>query len=74
MDELAKSPVMQSIVISAVESAYVEPSGLSAEEKQAAHLTLQRVLRGVFEQKIKEGDLTRPCRTFRPRRQAASRS
>ena len=57
LDELAKSPVMQSIVISAVESAYVEPSGLSAEEKQAAHLTLQRVLRGVFEQKIKEGDL-----------------
>jgi hypothetical protein len=57
LDELGKSTVMQSIVIAAVESAYVEPSGLSAEEKQAAHLTLQRVLRGMHEQKIKEGDL-----------------
>ncbi len=56
-DELAKSPVMQNIMMYAVEKQYVEPSGLTAEEKQAAHLTLQRVLRGMHEQKIKEGDL-----------------
>lgn len=57
LDELAKSPVMQSIVLYAVEKQYVEPSGLPNEEKQAAHRTLQRVLRGMQEQRIKEGDL-----------------
>jgi hypothetical protein len=57
LDELSKSAVMQGIVIAAVETAYVEPSGLSDEEKQAAHLTLQRVLRGMHDERIKPGDL-----------------
>lgn len=57
LEELAKSPVMQNIFVYAVEKQYVEPSGLADEEKQAAHLTLQRVLRGIYEQKLKEGDL-----------------
>jgi len=56
-EELAKSPLMQYIVIYAVEKQYVEPSGLTGEEKQAAHLTLQRVLRGMHEQKIQQDDL-----------------
>jgi len=49
LDELSKSAVMQGIIIATVEAAYVEPSGLSDEEKQAAHLTLQRVLRGMHD-------------------------
>ncbi len=56
-EELAKSPVMQKLVIYAVEKQYVEPSGLTDEEKRAAHLTLQRVLRGMHEQKIQQDDL-----------------
>ena len=56
-EELAKSPVMQSIVVYAVDKQYIEPSGLTDEEKQAGRLTLQRVVRGLFEEKIKEGDL-----------------
>lgn len=57
LDELAKSPVMQNIMIYAIEKQYVDPSGLPDEEKQAARLTLQRILRGIHEKKIEEGDL-----------------
>lgn len=57
LEELAKSPVMQSIVVFAVDKQYIEPSGLTDEEKKAARLTLRRVVRGLYEEKIKEGDL-----------------
>ena len=57
LDELAKSPVMQNIMIYAIEKQYVDPSGLPDEEKQAARLTLQRILRGIHEKRIEEGEL-----------------
>jgi tRNA C32,U32 (ribose-2'-O)-methylase TrmJ len=57
LEEVGKSSVMQAIIVASIESQYVTRSGLSDEEKQTAHLTLQRVLRGIHEQKIKENDL-----------------
>ncbi|MCH5377838.1 MAG: hypothetical protein JJ992_28110 [Planctomycetes bacterium] len=57
MQELAESPLMGAILLYSVETQYVQPSGLSDEEKQQARRTLQRVLRGVTEGKIKTEQL-----------------
>lgn len=55
--QLMESPVMGSMMLYAVEEKYIKPSGLSEEEKQQARLTLQRVLRGVVEEKIDTEEL-----------------
>lgn len=52
LQHIAESPVMGSFVLYAAEEKYIGPSGLSAEEKAAAKLTLQRILRGVVEGQI----------------------
>ncbi len=57
LQELGESPVMAVVMLYAVEEKYIKPSGLSAEEKEAARLTLQRVLRGVVEKKINPDSL-----------------
>jgi len=57
MQELAESPLMGAILIYTVETQYVQPSGLGDEEKQQAQRTLQRVLRGVTERKIRVEEL-----------------
>ena len=57
MEELGQSPVMAVVMLYAAEEKYIKPSGLSDEEKQAALLTLQRVLRGVVEKKIDPDEL-----------------
>jgi hypothetical protein len=57
MEQLAESPLMGAIVVFSVEANYVEPSGLDEEEKQQARRTLQRVLRGVTEEKIRMEEL-----------------
>jgi len=57
MQELAESPLMGAILIYSVEVQYVQPSGLSDEEKQQARRTLQRVLRGATEEKIRLEEL-----------------
>jgi hypothetical protein len=54
MQGLAQSPLITAIVASAAEKKYVDPSGLSDEEKTAANLTLQRFARGVIDRKINE--------------------
>jgi hypothetical protein len=57
MEELAESPLMGAILIRSVEVKYIEPSGLSEEEKADARVTLQRVLRGMYEEKLKPDDI-----------------
>jgi hypothetical protein len=57
MESLAQSPVFVVAVVYVVEQKYVVPSGLSEEEKTAAHRTLQRTARGVYEEKITENQL-----------------
>ncbi|MBC8353943.1 MAG: hypothetical protein H8E66_18255 [Planctomycetes bacterium] len=50
--ELSQSPLVTLMMAMAAEEAYIKPSGLSDEEKDLAERTLQRVARGVFEEKI----------------------
>ncbi|MEQ8788869.1 MAG: hypothetical protein RIC55_21335 [Pirellulaceae bacterium] len=57
MKNLAESPVLPVGVVLFVEDKYVNPSGLSDEEKSQARRTLERVARGVFEEKIPQGAL-----------------
>jgi hypothetical protein len=52
MNNMAQSPLMTSLVASAVEQMYFAKSGLSAEEKEAGNITLQRFLRGIVDKKI----------------------
>ena len=57
MEELAQSPLMGTLVVFSIESQYIHPSGLSDEEKQQARRTMQRVCRGVLEEKIQQEEL-----------------
>ncbi len=57
MEELAESPLMGAILIRSVELKYIEPSGLGESEKEDARLTLQRVLRGLYEKQLTTDDL-----------------
>ena len=51
-EELAESPLFGLLIVFATETKYIEPSGLTDEEKSEGHLTLQRVARGVFEKTV----------------------
>jgi hypothetical protein len=51
-EDLQDSPIFVLIQIWGAEKVYLEPSGLSAEEKLAAKRALERVFRGVHEKKI----------------------
>lgn len=57
LQKLMESPVMGIVMVYAANEQYVKPSGLSEEEKQAAHLVLERVARGVVEEKISHESL-----------------
>jgi len=57
MKELGESPLVGAFMIYSIEAKYVAPSGLSDEEKEQARLTLQRVLRGVYEETITPDEL-----------------
>lgn len=57
MEELAQSPLMGVILIYSIEAKYIQPSGLSADEKDQARRTMQRALRGVLEEKIRQEEL-----------------
>jgi len=57
MEELAESPLIGVIMVYSIEAKYVVPSGLSDEEKEQARVTLQRVLRGVYEEKIDPSEI-----------------
>lgn len=57
MQELEDSPVLMLIQIFGIEKTYLEPSGLTAEEKQAGKRTIQRVFRGIFDKKIEANQM-----------------
>jgi hypothetical protein len=56
--DLQESPVFVLISVWGIEQAYLTPSGLTAEEKEAGRLVVQRAMRGVAEKKISEEALT----------------
>ena len=49
---ISESPLVPAVAVYAVEKNYFEDSGLSAEEKTDARLQLQRLARGVYEERI----------------------
>lgn len=49
---LAEGPIGKVMMMYMVQQKYVKPSGLSADEKQAADVVLQRVTRGVIDGEI----------------------
>jgi hypothetical protein len=57
-EQLQESPVFVLISVWGIEQAYLEPSGLSAEEKEAGRLAVQRAMRGVTEKKISEAAIS----------------
>jgi hypothetical protein len=56
-EEFVQSPLMDLLVAFAAKKNYIEPSGLSPEEKAEAEKTLHRVARGVIEEKITQEQL-----------------
>lgn len=52
LEQLAESPLLGLVVVYAADAKYITPSELSDEEKEEGRLTLQRVARGVFEERI----------------------
>jgi hypothetical protein len=54
MQMFAESPLFSMFGASMLEQHYFAKSGLSAEEKAAAHVTLQRFIRGSIDEKIPE--------------------
>jgi hypothetical protein len=57
MGELSQSPLMGVIMIYSIEAKYIQPSGLTDEEKQQSRRTMQRVLRAVLEEKVQQEEL-----------------
>ncbi|HZN36769.1 MAG TPA: hypothetical protein VFB80_23225 [Pirellulaceae bacterium] len=55
-NEMQDSPIFVLIQIYGVEKVYLEPSGLSAEEKQAGKRVFERAFRGIHEKKIAHSD------------------
>jgi hypothetical protein len=57
MEQLQQSPVFMLIGVWGMEKQYLDPSGLSDEEKQAGRRTFERALRGVYEKKLTPEDI-----------------
>lgn len=57
VDRLTNSPLIPVMIAKAAKHKYLNPSGLTDEEKAAADVTLQRVARGVIENKIESHEL-----------------
>ena len=56
MQKIAESPLLPSLMVAAIDTAYIQKSGLTDEEKTAANETLQRFLRGMMEEKINQAE------------------
>jgi hypothetical protein len=50
--ELVESPILAAFIVQAAEEKYLNPSGLSDDEKAEARITIQRFTRGAVEGKI----------------------
>lgn len=58
MQKLEQSPVFVMIQTWGLEKAYLDPSGLSDEEKEQGRRTIERSFRGLVEQKITQEEFT----------------
>jgi len=56
---LGESPLFALAMVYGAEKKYVEPSGLSDQEKKDARLALQRAARGVYEKTISQNSIQR---------------
>jgi hypothetical protein len=56
-EKLAESPVLTTIIVSTAENKYVDPSGLSDEEKAEARVTIHRFVRGATDGDIPEASV-----------------
>lgn len=57
LESLVESPLFVVAVVYGIEQKYIAPSGLTPEEKTAAHRTLERTARGLYEGKITQQEL-----------------
>lgn len=64
-EQLSKSPIFHCALLRLAETKYIAPSGLTQEEKDTGTRTLQRLARGVFENKITGEDLDRAVSPLR---------
>lgn len=53
-ENLVQSPLMNSFMVTAIEKQYFDKSGLPAEEKAQARITVQRFIRGMIDKSINE--------------------
>lgn len=64
-----QSPLMTTLAMSMIDKKYIEPSGLTDDEKAEARITVQRFMRGAIDQKISEADIEKamsPVSTRKP--------
>lgn len=57
IQKAVESPLMTTIIASAAEKKYIDVSGLGDQEKAEANVTLQRFLRGAFDEKINRASI-----------------
>ena len=57
MEKLVNTPLMHLGMVYGFEKMHVEPSNMTADEKQAAKRSLQRFARGVFEKSIDQSEI-----------------
>lgn len=57
IEEIAQSPVFSVLIVYAAQAAYLEPSGLPPEEKQAAREELRRFALGAIDHRIPESEV-----------------
>ncbi len=62
MQDLAESPLISIVIFQAIEAKYLNSSGLSEEEVADAKRTLNRVVRGVQEEKLTKEDIDKLSR------------
>ena len=56
-EQFSQSPLMASLMVTAVDEKYLNKSELSEEEKSAGRLALRRFVRGVIDEKIPEAQI-----------------
>ena len=64
MENITKSDITGLITLQAIETKYLNSSGLSDEEKEEAKRTVMRVVRGAVEEKINEEELKKLTEHF----------
>lgn len=69
LQNLVQSPLMTTLAMSMIDKKYIEPAGLSDEEKTEARVTMQRFMRGAIDEKITQAEVEKamgPVSTRKP--------